>query len=127
MSERDPTLDQLIERVRSFAQERCWESFHQLKNLTMALAREVGELVSIFQWLTPEQSATVMQDSALADAVQEELTDVLIHVLGLAVFWEIPLDAAVKRKLVKNASRYAATGVAKSVQQQCAQRKTGRQ
>jgi hypothetical protein len=56
-------LDALRVRLREFARERDWEQFHTPKNLAMALAGEVGELLEIFQWLTPEQAAEVM-DSA---------------------------------------------------------------
>ncbi len=44
-----------------FAAERDWEQFHTPKNLAMALSVEASELMEIFQWLTPEQSAGVME------------------------------------------------------------------
>jgi hypothetical protein len=50
----------------SFAEERDWQQFHTPKNLVMALAGEVGELLEIFQWLTPEQAATIMTDGVSA-------------------------------------------------------------
>lgn len=59
------SIAELTERVRTFAQERNWEQFHTPKNLAMALAGEVGELLAELQWLTPEQSAAVMQDEEL--------------------------------------------------------------
>ncbi len=39
--------------VREFADERDWQRFHNVKNLTMALAGEVGELVAELQWVEP--------------------------------------------------------------------------
>jgi hypothetical protein len=60
-----PSIAELAERVRAFAQERNWEQFHTPKNLAMALAGEVGELLAEMQWLTPEQSAAVMEDEEL--------------------------------------------------------------
>lgn len=43
----------LAQRLREFAAERDWDQFHTPKNLAMALAGEVGELVAELQWLTP--------------------------------------------------------------------------
>ena len=40
------SLADLTARVRAFAQERDWEQFHTPKNLAMALAGEVGELLA---------------------------------------------------------------------------------
>jgi NTP pyrophosphatase (non-canonical NTP hydrolase) len=60
--------------VADFATERDWEQFHTPKNLAMALACEVGELVEIFQWLTTEESAGVMS-SPRAQDVRDESAD----------------------------------------------------
>lgn len=38
---------------------RAWERFHTPKNLAMALAGEVGELVAELQWLSPEEAEPV--------------------------------------------------------------------
>lgn len=56
-------LEELAARLREFAAARDWEQFHTPKNLAMALAGEAGELLAEFQWLTPEESARVMDDA----------------------------------------------------------------
>jgi hypothetical protein len=53
------TVDELAGRVRELAAARAWEQFHTPKNLAMALAGEVGELVAELQWLTPEEAEPV--------------------------------------------------------------------
>jgi hypothetical protein len=58
-------VEDLTQRLRAFADERDWGQFHTPKNLVMA-AGEMGELVAEFQWLTPEQSAAVMEDPEVA-------------------------------------------------------------
>jgi NTP pyrophosphatase (non-canonical NTP hydrolase) len=78
----DP-IDELQLRIREFARERDWEQFHTPKNLAMALSGEVGELVEIFQWLTPEEAAAVMESPRAGD-VEDELADVVIYLLRLA-------------------------------------------
>ena len=49
-------MEELIRKLREFAAERDWEQFHSPKNLSMALAVEVAEIIEHFQWLTQEQS-----------------------------------------------------------------------
>ena len=44
-------VDELRRRLREFARDRDGEQFHTPKNLSMALAGEVGELLESFQWL----------------------------------------------------------------------------
>jgi NTP pyrophosphatase (non-canonical NTP hydrolase) len=68
---------------------------HTPKNLAMALAGEAGELLEIFQWLTPEQSASVTGDSAQRRAVEDELADVLQYVVRLGDLLGIDLGEAV--------------------------------
>jgi dCTP diphosphatase len=91
--------------LRNFAAAREWEQFHTPKNLTMALAGEIGELLEIFQWLTPEASAEVM-DSARADDVRDELADVFIYLARLADVLEVDLAAVAAAKMDRNAGRF---------------------
>ena len=99
-------IEKLQARLADFAKERDWEQFHSPKNLSMALAGEVGELLEIFQWLSEVQS----QRSALTDkqlaAATEELADILIYALRLADRLDINLEEAISKKIDKNALRY---------------------
>jgi dCTP diphosphatase len=56
-------LDHLRVRLAQFAAERDWDQFHNPKNLAMAVAAEVGELVEHFQWLTFDEAANLPADS----------------------------------------------------------------
>lgn len=109
---RAPLVDvaRLQQVVADFAREREWERFHSPKNLAMALAGEVGELVEIFQWLTEDASREVGRDPATARPVRDELADVLIYLVRLAAVREVDLDEAVRSKLVANALRYPVEG-----------------
>ncbi|MGI5220603.1 nucleotide pyrophosphohydrolase [Nocardia sp. CA-290969] len=97
---------QLQTLIARFAAEREWERFHTPKNLVMALTGEVGELSELFQWLTAEESATVMHHPTRRTRVEEEIADVLIYLLRLADVLDIDLVAAVEAKLLANAERY---------------------
>lgn len=99
-------IEELQTRLADFAKERDWEQFHSPKNLSMALAGEVGELLEIFQWLTEEQSQRSSLSEEQLAAATEELADVLIYALRLADRLDINLDDAISRKIDKNALRY---------------------
>ena len=99
-------LVELTESVRAFAAERDWEQFHTPKNLAMAVAGEVGELLAELQWLTPEQSADVMADPELAPRVRAEIGDVMIYLVRLADVLGIDLADAARDKLADSARRY---------------------
>jgi NTP pyrophosphatase (non-canonical NTP hydrolase) len=92
--------------LRAFAQARDWEKYHTPKNLAMALAGETGELLALFQWLTPDESADVMQDPITAAAVEAELADVLQYLIRLADVLGVDLAEAVRRKVQVNESRF---------------------
>ena len=93
------------ERLRSFAEEREWQQFHTPKNLAMALSVEASELVEIFQWLTPEESAAIMTTER-GQAVRDEVADVMSYLLRFADVLDIDLDAAMSAKIESSGQRY---------------------
>ena len=97
--------NELQRAAADFAVARDWTQFHTPKNLAMALAGEVGELVEIFQWLSAEESAAVMS-SPRAQDVRDELADVLIYLVRLADVLDVDLIGAGFEKLQKNALKY---------------------
>lgn len=101
----DQALTELTRQVRAFAQARDWERYHTPKNLAMALAGEVGELLEIFQWLTPEQAVAVMEGARAGD-VEDELADVVIYLVRLADVLGVDLIAAARAKLARNEDRF---------------------
>jgi NTP pyrophosphatase (non-canonical NTP hydrolase) len=103
-------LEALRVRLGDFARARDWEQFHTPKNLSMALAGEVGELLEIFQWLTPEQAAEVM-GSARAEDVRDELADVTIYLVRLADVLGVDLVEVADAKLQRNHDRFPPTEV----------------
>lgn len=94
--------------VRDFAAVRNWPRFHTPKNLAMALIVEAAELVEIFQWQTPEESARAASDAAQKQRIGEEIADVLIYLLQLAEHTRVDVAAAVRDKLQRNARKYPA-------------------
>jgi len=96
----------LQNRLARFAAARDWQPFHTPKNLATALSVEASELVEIFQWLTPEQSARVMDDPESAHRVRDEVADVLAYLLQLCEVLGVDALAALAAKIDRNESRF---------------------
>ncbi|WP_433462700.1 nucleotide pyrophosphohydrolase [Spirillospora sp. CA-128828] len=99
-------IEELQEELRRFAHERDWEQFHTPKNLAMALAGEIGELLALLQWKTPQESASIMNDPEESAAIRDEMADVFSYLLRLADVLDIDLPSAVNAKIQENQSRY---------------------
>jgi len=97
-------MQDLIDRIRAFNLERQWGQYHSPKNLVMALAGEVGEMIEHFQWLTQEQSRHL--PAAKKAAVEEEIGDVTLCLLNLADQLGVDILDAAGRKLERNREKY---------------------
>ncbi|MBO93431.1 MAG: NTP pyrophosphohydrolase [Opitutales bacterium] len=102
----DTTLRELKERIRAFSQARDWEQFHVPKNLAMALAAEVGELMESFLWIDAEESRLLCDDPVKRAEVEEELADVLIYTLRFADVAGLDATKAIMKKMARNEERY---------------------
>jgi len=102
-------LDALARRLEQFADARDLAQFHNPKNLALALAGEVGELLAEFQWLTPDQAASVMtEDVEAAARIWAELGDVTNYLVRLADVLGVDLIQAANAKIDANDKRYPA-------------------
>ncbi len=109
MTDKTTTVESLRDMMRGFVSEREWGRYHVPKNLTAALVVEAGELLELFQWLTPEEAmARCCNDAAFKKAVGEEMADVLMYLLSLANAIDLDVAAAVEGKMEKNRRKYPA-------------------
>lgn len=106
MADAGTTIGELKAAVRAFADERHWEPYHSPKNLVMALACEVAELMEPMRWVTPEESRRLTDDPAMRSALADELADVTVLTLNLSLALGLDVSDAVKAKLGKNAIKY---------------------
>ncbi|MFI1016424.1 nucleotide pyrophosphohydrolase [Streptomyces sp. NPDC020965] len=103
-----PDVAGLRRRLTAFAAARGWEPYHTPKNLAAALSVEASELVEIFQWLTPEESARVMDTEETAHRVRDEVADVLAYLLQFCKVLDIDPLAALSEKIDRNETRFPA-------------------
>lgn len=99
-------MNDLINKLRVFSNERDWDQFHSPKNLIMALTSEVGELSDIFQWLSEEQSKIENIDSKSLEKTKEEIADVFLYILRIADKLNIDLEKEAVKKIRINAEKY---------------------
>ncbi|MFF3560522.1 nucleotide pyrophosphohydrolase [Streptomyces sp. NPDC002574] len=99
-------LQALQRRLTAFAAARHWEGYHTPKNLAVALSVEASELLEIFQWLTPEEAARVMEDPESAHRVRDEAADVLAYLLQFCAVLGVDLPAALSAKIDRNELRF---------------------
>ena len=101
-------FDALVSDVAAFNRERNWRQFHSPKNLAMALAIEAAELMEPFRWDTTLASWKNARNSPTAEAVRDELADVVLLAMSMAHYLDIDLLAATRAKLERNRARYPA-------------------
>ncbi len=64
-------MDEIINKLREFRDERDWKKFHNPKDLALALNIESSELLEVFLWKSSED--------ADIEKVKEELADVFAY------------------------------------------------
>jgi NTP pyrophosphatase (non-canonical NTP hydrolase) len=106
MNDASATVDALKDQMRRFVAERDWEQFHDLKNLSMAIAVEAGELMDHFRWVRNTEANAVLREPEAAAAVRQEVADVFLLLLEFAIIAKIDLASAALDKLEINRRRY---------------------
>ena len=107
-------LNELLDIVIRFRDERDWKKFHNPKDLAISISIEANELLQHFQWVNGDDVWRVARSRR--EEIAEEMADILIYLLYLADVMGIDVERAFLRKVEKNAERYPvekAKGVAK--------------
>jgi NTP pyrophosphatase (non-canonical NTP hydrolase) len=91
-------MDEVINRLRQFRDERDWKQFHNPKDLALALSIESSELLEAFLW-KPAEEADI-------EKVKEELADVFAFAFLMADACDLDVKQIVMEKIEKNEKRY---------------------
>eukprot|EP00244_Chara_vulgaris_P007824 TRINITY_DN2915_c0_g2_i1.p1 TRINITY_DN2915_c0_g2~~TRINITY_DN2915_c0_g2_i1.p1 ORF type:complete len:191 (-),score=27.37 TRINITY_DN2915_c0_g2_i1:332-904(-) len=102
------TLEELRLLLAKFTHDRDWNQYHAPRNLLLALVGEVGELSEIFQWRGEVPRGVPGWSEKEREHLGEELSDVLLYLVGLADSCDIDLGAAALRKMRLNEAKYPA-------------------
>lgn len=106
MNDAATTLADIKEATLAFTRERNWEQFHHPKDLGLALAIEVGELLEHFRYLDNVQIAERLREPKQQREFAHELADCLFLLARLAGVCSIDLAAAFEEKVALAAQKY---------------------
>lgn len=99
-------LEDLQTELRQFRDERDWAQFHDPKSLILALTGELGELAELFQWIPASEAQARFSTGAKRQRAAEEMSDILIYLLGLADVLDVDLLDAAFAKLEASRARF---------------------
>ena len=91
-------IEQIIDELRRFNEERDWDQFHNGKDLAIGLSVEASELLEAFLWKSPED--------VNPDMIREELADVLNYAFQMADKYNLDIKEIMLEKIRKNAAKY---------------------
>lgn len=94
-------MDELIEKIIQFRDERDWKQFHDPKDLALSISLESSELLELFQWKNSQQAI----EQHYSD-MKDEIADILIYTLTLVHDLQIDVKDAILQKINKNAEKY---------------------
>ncbi|MGB0757620.1 MAG: MazG-like family protein [Patescibacteria group bacterium] len=99
-------MKNLEKDIYEYLKERNWDQV-RASDLAKSVMIEGAELLEIFQW----DEATledVMQDEVMLEKVKEELADVLIYAIQMAVLLKLDTEDIVRTKLDYVSQKYPA-------------------
>jgi NTP pyrophosphatase (non-canonical NTP hydrolase) len=91
-------INEIIDALIKFRNERDWEQFHNPKDLALAINVEAGELLELFLWKRPEE--------ANRDKIKEELADIFAFAFLLADKYNFDIKQIVLDKIKQNGEKY---------------------
>lgn len=90
-------MQETIERIKKFRDDRDWSQFHTPGNLAKAISIEAGELLENFLWDDKNYNE---------QAVKEELADVFIYCINMADVLGVDIKEIINMKMDKNEKKY---------------------
>lgn len=91
-------IEEIINKLVEFRNERDWEQFHNSKDLAVAISVEANELLELFLWKNSEE--------ADKQKLKEELADVFAFAFLLAQKNGLDVKEIVLEKIKSNAEKY---------------------
>ena len=97
------TIDELVKLVSEFNAQRGWH--RKSSEFVIALMTEVGELAEWYKWKGADYTLNLEQKKHIS----EELADVIIYLVCMAIADEIDLTDAIVNKIDSSGVKYPLT------------------
>ena len=94
-------IQEIIKELVDFRDQRNWSQFHNVKDLSLALSIEAGELNELFLWKNEEQVSELQEER-----VKEELADVFAYAFLISEKYNFNVKEIVLEKIRKNHKKY---------------------
>ncbi|MCK9500838.1 MAG: nucleotide pyrophosphohydrolase [Lascolabacillus sp.] len=94
-------IQEIIQELIKFRNERDWEQFHDTKNLAVALSIEAAELNELFLWKDIAESENIDKSK-----LKEELADIFSYAFLLAEKHGFDVKEIVLEKIRRNGEKY---------------------
>jgi NTP pyrophosphatase (non-canonical NTP hydrolase) len=91
-------LDEIMQSILKFRNDRDWEKFHNAKDLAICLNIESAELLEAFLWKS--------ESEVRVEKMKEELADVFYSAFLLANRFNLDIKEIIFDKLKKNSEKY---------------------
>ena len=94
-------MEEILEKLKKFRDDRDWKQFHDSKNLASAISIEAAELNELFLWKSIDESEEVDKNR-----LKEELADVLLFSYLLADKHGFDINQIMIDKIKSNQTKY---------------------
>lgn len=97
-------MKDLEKEIAIYLQERGWDTMTP-SDMAKSISIEAAELLEVFQWDNKDIAETKANQARMTK-IKEELADVLIYCLDMAVLLEISSETIIREKLQHNKKKY---------------------
>ena len=94
-------INEIMEALLKFRDERNWSQFHNIKDLALALSIEAAELNELFLWKNEDEL-----EKTDPGKIQDELADILSYAFLISEKYNFDIRKIMLEKINKNKKKY---------------------
>ncbi len=101
---KEQTLKELTQIIKKFIEERDWEQYNTLKNVSINISVEAAELLEYFTWSDNKDSQIIFDQKQ--KEIEHEVADILISTLIFCAMAKINPEQIFLEKLEEIKAKY---------------------
>jgi NTP pyrophosphatase (non-canonical NTP hydrolase) len=99
-------MKELESEIKQFLTERGWDKLRP-SDIAKSISIEAAELLEVFQWSSVSVDKT-RQDAGKMEKIKEELADVFIYAIEMAILLDLDVGEIIRVKLEQVKKKYPA-------------------